>query len=262
MYIHNFDPVIFEIGSLAIRWYSMAYILGILIGWWLGKKVFINVSHYLKFKINNEDFDNYITYLIISIIVGGRLGYVIFYNFEFYLSNPLDIIKIWNGGMSFHGGLVGVIIGTYIFAQKNKLPTLFLLDIIAYVSPIGIFFGRIANFINAELVGKTTNAAWGVIFPAFDNMPRHPSQLYEAFLEGLVLFCIMCLFIFKKKYIIGESSFIFLVFYGLFRIISEFFREPDAQIGYLFNFISMGSLLSLLMILSGLILFFLKKNET
>ena len=161
------------------------------IGKMIIKKVFINVSHYLKFKINNEDFDNYITYLIISIIVGGRLGYVFFYNFEFYLSNPLDIIKIWNGGMSFHGGLVGVIIGTYIFAQKNKLPTLFLLDIIAYVSPIGIFFGRTANFINSELYGTETSLPWGVKFIRIDDIYRHPSQLYEAIFEGLILFLIL-----------------------------------------------------------------------
>jgi phosphatidylglycerol:prolipoprotein diacylglycerol transferase len=163
--------------------------------------------------------------------------------------------------MSFHGALVGIIIGTYLFSVKRKISSFFLLDIIACVSPIGIFFGRIANFINAELIGKTTNGSWGVIFPTVDMLPRHPSQLYEAFLEGIILFTILNLFIFNRNYVIGLNSSLFLIFYGFFRIFSELFREPDIQVGYLFNLFSMGSILSFIMILAGMIIFvFIKKR--
>jgi len=260
MYTHNLDPVLFNFGFLVIRWYSFAYISGILIGWWLGKKIILKKFQNIDLKFNIKEFDNLITYLIISIIAGGRIGYVLFYNFEYYSSNPFDIIKVWEGGMSFHGALIGIIFGTYMFSLKKKISLFFLLDIIACVSPIGIFFGRIANFINGELIGKTTNVFWGVIFPKVDNIARHPSQLYEAFLEGLILFIIMNFILFKKNYKIGTCSYMFLISYGCFRIFSEFFREPDAQIGYLFNFISMGTILSILMILAGTIIF-LKKDD-
>ena len=151
-------------------------------------------------------------YLIIAIIIGGRLGYVVFYNLEYYLSNPLEIIKVWEGGMSFHGALIGVIVATYLFSERKKISTFFMLDILACVSPIGIFLGRVANFINGELIGKVTDVPWGVIFPIVDLLPRHPSQLYEAILEGLILFLILNLYIFKKKYLIGTSSCLFLIF--------------------------------------------------
>ena len=175
---------------------------------------------------------------------------------------PLEIIKIWKGGMSFHGALVGIILGTILFSIKKNIETFFLLDIISCVSPIGIFFGRIANFINGELVGKISTVSWSVIFPLVDMSPRHPSQIYEAMLEGLLLFIILNIIIFKKNYKIGTCSYLFLIFYGIFRIFSEFFREPDIQVGYLFNMISMGMLLSFLMIFIGvLIKIFLKKND-
>ena len=258
MYTHNLDPVLFDFGFLVIRWYSLAYIFGILIGWWLGKRIILKKFLNLNFDI--KEFDNLITYLIISILLGGRIGYVLFYNFGYYLSNPFDILKIWEGGMSFHGALIGIILGTYWFSIKKNIQTFFLLDIISFVAPIGIFFGRVANFINGELVGKTTNVFWGIIFPNTDNEIRHPSQLYEAFLEGVVLFIIMNLILFKKNYKIGTCSYVFLIFYGIFRIFSEFFREPDLQVGYLFHLISMGTVLSSLMILAGIIIF-LKKDE-
>ena len=258
MYTHNLDPVLFDFGFLVIRWYSLAYIFGILIGWYLGKRVILGKFKNLNFDI--KEFDNLITYIIISLLIGGRIGYILFYNFGYYISNPFDILKIWEGGMSFHGALIGIILGTYWFSIKKDIQTFFLLDIIAFVAPIGIFFGRIANFINGELVGKTTNVFWGVIFPKIDNSIRHPSQLYEAFLEGLVLFVIMNLILFRKNYKIGTCSYVFLIFYGIFRIFSEFFREPDAQIGYLFNLISMGTILSFFMILAGTIIF-LKKDD-
>ncbi len=260
MYTHNLDPILFDFGLIEIRWYSLAYIFGILIGWWLGKKLIVKKFHDIDLKFDVTEFDNLVTYLIISIIVGGRLGYVVFYDFQFYFSNPIDVIKIWEGGMSFHGALIGVVFGTYLFSFKKKIPLFFLLDIIACVSPIGIFFGRIANFINSELVGKATNIFWGVVFPKIDLVARHPSQLYEALLEGLVLFPLMIYILFRRNYQIGNCSYMFLIFYGFFRIFSEFFREPDIQIGYLFNFLSMGTLLSLLMILAGTIIF-LKKND-
>ena len=198
---------------------------------------------------------------MISIIIGGRLGYVAFYNIQYYLSNPIDIFKIWEGGMSFHGALIGIILGTYIFSILRKIETLFLLDIIACVSPIGVFFGRIANFINGELVGKVSSVPWSVIFPSIDLMPRHPSQLYEAALEGLLLFLVLNISFFKKKYEIGSCSYLFLIYYGIFRIISELFREPDVQLGYIFNIASMGSILSFVMFLSGIAMFYFVKKR-
>tara|TARA_B110001452_G_scaffold254804_1_gene246678 strand:+ start:1099 stop:1878 length:780 start_codon:yes stop_codon:yes gene_type:complete len=259
MYIHNLEPVLFDLGFLEVRWYSLSYIFGILIGWWLAKKIILEKFKNIDLKFNIKEFDDLISYLIISILIGGRIGYALFYNPEYYLLNPLDIIKIWEGGMSFHGALIGVVLGTYLFSLNKNLPFLFLLDIVACVSPIGIFFGRIANFVNAELVGKITDVYWGVIFPSYDNNYRHPSQLYEAFLEGIVLFIIINFILIKKNYRIGNCSYMFLIFYGCFRVISEFFREPDIQVGYLFNVISMGSILSWFMILFGIILFFKKR---
>ena len=260
MYTHNLDPVLFDFGFLVIRWYSLAYIFGILIGWWLGKRIILKRFQNLHFRFDIKEFDNLITYIIISMLLGGRIGYVLFYNFGYYLSNPFDIIKIWEGGMSFHGALIGIILGTYWFSLKKNIPTFFLLDIVSFVAPIGIFFGRVANFINGELVGKTTDVFWGVIFPSIDNNIRHPSQLYEAFFEGVVLFIIMNSILFRSNYKTGTCSYMFLIFYGIFRTFSEFFREPDLQVGYLFNQISMGMMLSFLMILAGIIIF-LKKDD-
>ena len=264
MYTHNLDPVLLDFGFMVIRWYSLAYIFGIILGWWLGKKIIKHILQQINLNFDIKEFDNLITYLIISIIIGGRLGYVIFYNLGFYINNPLDVIKVWQGGMSFHGALLGIIIGTFLFSKKENVPTFFLLDIIACVSPIGIFLGRIANFINGELIGKVTEVSWSVIFPAIDSLPRHPSQLYEAVLEGIVLFFILNNLIFRQRYIMGTCSYLFLIYYGIFRIVSEFFRQPDPQIGYLFNLFSMGTLLSFLMIIAGLIVLNVlrKKNES
>ena len=261
MFTHNLDPIIFNFGVISIRWYSLAYVLGILIGWWLGKKLILSKNYLFKQKFDLKHFDDLITYLVISIIIGGRLGYVAIYNIQYYLGNPIDIFKIWEGGMSFHGALIGIILGTYIFSIRRKTETLFLLDIIACVSPIGIFFGRIANFINGELVGKVSSVPWSVIFPSIDLMPRHPSQLYEAALEGLLLFLVLNISFFKKKYEIGSCSYLFLIYYGIFRIISELFREPDVQLGYIFNVVSMGSILSFAMILSGITMIYIIKKR-
>ena len=261
MFTHNLDPILFNFGFIAIRWYSLAYIFGIIIGWWYGKKIILKKNQELNQNINLGDFDDLVTYIIIAIILGGRLGYVVFYNFEYFILNPIEILKVWEGGMSFHGALIGIILATIIFSIKRKTKALFFLDIIACVSPIGIFFGRIANFINSELVGKVTNVYWGVIFPKIDNLIRHPSQLYEAVLEGILLFLVMNYLYSKKNYKIGNCSSFFLIFYGIFRISAEFFREPDIQIGYLIGSISMGMLLSALMIFAGIIIYF-KRNDT
>ena len=261
MFTHNLDPVIFSLGFISIRWYSLAYVLGILIGWWYGKKLISNKKSILKEKFNLKNFDDLITYIVVSIIIGGRLGYVVLYNIEYYYSNPVDILKIWEGGMSFHGALIGIILGTYIFSIRRKIETLFLLDVIACVSPIGIFFGRIANFINGELVGKVSSVPWSVVFPSLDLLPRHPSQLYEAVLEGLILFVILNIIFLKKKYEIGKCSCLFLIYYGIFRIISEYFREPDIQLGYIYDLASMGSILSFVMFLSGLAMFYAIKKR-
>ena len=188
MFINNFDPVAIQIFSIEIRWYSLAYIAGILIGWFLSKKIFLSTE---KIK---EKFDDYITYLILGIIIGGRLGYVLFYNFDYYSNNLIDINKIWQGGMSFHGGLLGVILATFLFAKKNNHNPFEYLDIVALVAPIGIFFGRIANFINSELYGIETKMPWAVKFIKVDDLYRHPSQLYEAIFEGLILFIILIYF--------------------------------------------------------------------
>ena len=261
MFIHNLDPILFDFGSISIKWYSLAYIFGILIGWWYGKIIISKKILILENKFNLKVFDDLITYLIFSIILGGRLGYVLFYNLSYYSKNPIEILKIWEGGMSFHGALIGIIIGTFLFSKKKNIQTLFFLDIISCVAPIGIFLGRIANFINSELFGKVTDVYWGVIFPKIDNLIRHPSQLYEAILEGIVLFLIMNFIFFKKNYKVGNCSSFFLIFYGIFRIFAEFFREPDVQIGYLFGSISMGMLLSTFMIFVGTIIYF-RINET
>ena len=262
MYTHNLDPVLFSFGFLVIRWYSLAYILGILIGWWLGKEIILKKFKTTDFKFDIKEFDNLITYLIISILIGGRIGYILFYNFEYYFSNPLDIIKIWEGGMSFHGALLGIIFATYWFSIKKNIPTFFLLDIIVCVAPIGIFFGRIANFINGELVGKITNVFWGVIFPNIDNATRHPSQLYEAILEGIILFLLLMYFR-KKSYLSkpGTISGLFLIFYSIFRFFIEFFRVPDEQIGYLAFNLSIGQVISFIFLIIGTIIFYLKNEN-
>jgi len=261
MYIHDLNPVLFNFFFFEIRWYSLAYIFGILIGWWIAKKIII-------FKIKNKIiffeiklFDDLISYIIISIILGGRVGYIIFYNFSYYLNNPVDIFKIWEGGMSFHGALIGIIIGTYFFSNKIKINSFFFLDIIASVAPIGIFFGRIANFINSELYGQPSDFFWSVIFPKIDMTPRHPSQLYEAILEGIILFSILLPVVLKKNIRVGVCSGLFMILYGVFRILTEQFREPDVQVGYIFNLFSMGSILSFMMILAGLFIFIKVKNN-
>ena len=256
MFINNFDPVAIQIFSLEIRWYSLAYIFGILFGWIYCKKILI------KDKNISKLFDDLISYLIIGIIFGGRLGYVLFYNIKYYISNPIEILMIWQGGMSFHGGLLGIFIATTIFAKKNNVNSYIFLDLIAASAPIGIFLGRISNFINSELYGKKTDVLWSVVFTKIDNISRHPSQIYEAALEGLVLFFLMYLFI-KKNYlnIPGLISSLFLMFYSTFRFFLEFYRVPDEQLGFIFLNLTMGQVISLVFLCLGFYIFSKKKNE-
>ena len=246
MFINNFDPVAIQIFSVEIRWYSLAYVIGILFGWFLSKRIFI------KDPLLKEKFDDYITYLIIGIIIGGRLGYVLLYNPNFYLNNLIDVFKIWQGGMSFHGGLVGVIAMSVLFAKKNGQDSYIYLDVVSIVAPIGIFFGRISNFINSELYGIKTNLPWAVKFIQVDNLYRHPSQLYEAIFEGLILFIVLIYF--RKKgfmKIPGLISGLFLIFYSFFRFIIEFVRVPDEQLGYIFFNLTMGQVVSFIFFLIG-----------
>ena len=256
MFIHNFDPVAIQFFSLEIRWYSLAYIFGIIFAWIYCKKILINNQYYSKL------FDDLISYIIIGIILGGRLGYVLFYNAKYYLNNLIEIPMIWQGGMSFHGGLIGVLFATIIFSNKHNVNKYIFLDLIAVSAPIGIFLGRISNFINSELYGRETDVFWSVVFTKVDNLSRHPSQMYEAFLEGLILFIIMFLFI-KKNYLLrpGLMSSLFLMFYSLFRFTIEFYRAPDEQIGFIFLNLTMGQIISLIFFCFGFYLFSLKKNE-
>ena len=253
MFINNFDPVAFEFLTFEIRWYSLSYIAGIVLAWIYIKKFILKETEYSKY------IDDLISYVIIGVIIGGRLGYVIFYNFEYYISNPLEILMIWTGGMSFHGGVLGVIISTYLFCKKNKLSTFYFLDLISLSAPIGIFLGRIANFINSELYGTRTDFFLAVIFEKVDTVSRHPSQLYEAFFEGIILFILLNLI--YKKYINhkpGVLSALFLIFYSVFRFIIEFTREPDAHLGLVFMELSQGQVMSILFFVVGLIILKIK----
>lgn len=256
----NFDPVLISFGFIQIRYYSLAYIFGIIF-------VLSFLKKYARREklMTDKNIDDWLLYAVLGIVLGGRLGYVLFYNFSYFITHPLEIFAVWQGGMSFHGGFLGSIIAMWLFCYKNKIDFLKLSDLLAISSPIGLFFGRISNFINMELHGRVTGSDFGVIFPNIDNLPRHPSQLYEAFLEGLLIFIIL---FFLKKYssiakIKGSLAALFFIFYGFARLFCEQFRQPDAHIGFLFNnSMTMGQILSIPLILVGLILYqlSLKKN--
>ncbi len=254
MFINDFNPVAFNIFSLEIRWYSLSYIFGIILGWlYCKKKLIKNDSLQILF-------DDYIFYLILGIILGGRLGYVLIYNLKYYFSNPLEIFMIWQGGMSFHGAVIGTILVTYIFSFKKKTSTFYFLDLVALSAPIGIFFGRLANFINSELYGKETDLFWSVKFILIDNLSRHPSQIYEAIFEGLILFIILNFLISRDGKKDGYVSAFFLIFYSIFRFLIEFTREPDAHIGLILFNLSMGQLISIIFLLLGISIWKSKKN--
>lgn len=246
----NIDPVAIAIGPVEIRWYALAYMAGFLLGWQYCMRL---AGLDAKCRPNAEDIDDFLPWAILGVIAGGRLGYILFYQAGYYLANPAQILQVWNGGMSFHGGALGVIVAMFVYAHLKKVSVLRLADIVACAVPIGLFFGRIANFVNGELFGRASDVAWAVRFPMGGAMPRHPSQVYEALLEGAVLFLVLffmarCEAVRNRP---GVISGVFLALYGLFRAFIEFFREPDAHLGLIGDVLSMGQILSVPMVLVG-----------
>ena len=238
----NISPVLFSIGNFDLRWYSLAYLVGIVFAWVF---MYRDIKKY-ALPINRKNLDDMMFNITLGIILGGRIFYVLFYNFDMFLKNPLEIFAIWHGGMSFHGGLFGVIVAIFYSARKMKYPFWGLADMAAAYTPVGLFLGRLANFINDELWGRVSDVSWAVKFPSGGYLPRHPSQLYEAALEGALLFVLLQIlwhnaWVRSKK---GFVSGVFLLCYGVFRIIIEFFREPDAQLGFIYQHITMGQILS------------------
>ena len=245
----SIDPVMVSFGIIQIRWYGVAYVLGFLLGIYLIKQI---NQGYQK-RIKNKQIDDFFIWSVIGVILGGRIGYVLFYQTTTILTDPINILFIWKGGMSFHGGLIGIIISIFLFSKKYSIDFFQLSDLVSSVAPVGLFFGRLANFINVELYGRVTDFPLAMIYPSIDQAPRHPSQLYEAFFEGVVLFIILrhCN---KKNYSQNNFGFItslFLILYGIFRFLIEFLREPDAHIGLIFNSITMGQLLSVPLVIIG-----------
>ncbi len=264
----SIDPVLFQIGPLAIRWYALAYVAGILGGWWYVLRLIRLTPEPTRHRaallhgeaITPKHVEDFINWAIIGILAGGRLGYVFFYKPLYYVYHPLEAMMIWKGGMSFHGGMIGITLAAYFFARKYKLRFFKLQDLIAAAAPIGLFFGRISNFINGELYGRITFGPLGMVFPHSDGLPRHPSQLYEAAMEGLVLFAVLYYLTHHRHALKkpGMLSATFLIGYGLSRFIVEFFREPDAHLGFLLAGLSMGQILTIPMVLLGV--FILKKT--
>ena len=249
----NFDPVLISIGPIAIRWYALAYVLGILAAWWLARRIAADQRVWGgRSPIKLVDVDDVIVWCAIGIVFGGRVGYVLFYQPAYFLSHPLEIFVLWRGGMSFHGGFLGTVLALILFAWRRKIPILSMLDLAAIVTPIGLFLGRLANFVNGELWGRVTDVPWAFVFPHAGLQPRHPSQLYEAGLEGILLFTVLLLAARRgaltRPGLIGG---LFVAGYGLTRVFGELFREPDAHIGYLTGGLTMGMLLSLPMIFVG-----------
>ena len=254
------DPILFQVGPLAVRWYSLAYIAGLLIGWWYIRLLALKPPQAVEAK----EIDDFLTWAIVGVMLGGRLGYVLFYKPEFYLDNPLAILQVWKGGMSFHGGLVGVMVAVFWFVRRRGLRSLPPADLVCCAAPIGLLLGRLANFINGELFGRVSDVPWAMVFPRGGPYPRHPSQLYEAALEGIVLFVV--LFLLSRSEAIrrrsGVLSGVFLIGYSVSRTIVELFRQPDVYLGFLAGGLTMGQWLSLPMIVLGLYLIIRAKPET
>jgi phosphatidylglycerol:prolipoprotein diacylglycerol transferase len=263
------DPVLIEIGPFAIRWYALAYIAGIFVGWWYAKRLAGNARLWAPANppLTPADIDDFVVWGAFGIILGGRIGYVLFYDLPTFLANPLQIFAVWNGGMSFHGGFLGTILAMVLFARRRGIPPWCLIDVIAASVPFGLFFGRLANFVNGELFGRVSDIPWAMVF-CNDHilemqgtciagpLPRHPSQLYEAALEGVVFFLVLRLFthMFRRLRYPSFVSGVFCIGYGAARVFVEFFREPDIQIGFLAGGLTMGMLLSLPMIAYGIFL--------
>ena len=246
------DPILVQLGPFAIRWYALAYIAGLVIGWQIMRRVCEQPPRLLS----PAKIDDFLVWAALGVIIGGRLGYVLFYKPAFFLTSPLSIFTLWEGGMSFHGGLLGVIVGILAFAYRNKVSAFMLADLVAIVTPIGLFFGRLANFINGELWGRTSDVAWAMIFPRGGPLPRHPSQLYQAFFEG-VLLLIAVVAVWKLtdgRRRPGLLTGVFCAGYGFARIVGELWREPDAHLGYLWGPVTMGMVLSVPMVLFGAVL--------
>ncbi|MFH1217630.1 MAG: prolipoprotein diacylglyceryl transferase [Pseudomonadota bacterium] len=257
----DIDPVILRLGPLQIRWYGMMYVLGFAASYFL---VRYQVNKFRLEKLAAE-FENLNFILIISLVLGGRLGYVFFYNSSYYMNHPLEILATWHGGMSFHGAVLGLLLGGYLFCRKKGLNFLETADIYVVTTPIGIGLGRIGNFINAELYGRVSDVPWAMVFPGAGPLPRHPSQLYEALIEGVLLFVLLWhlkTVKHRNRWAHGSMLAAFLGLYGIFRIFVEFFRQPDAHIGFLLGFVTRGQLLSVFMICAGLILYFNVKNKS
>ncbi len=251
-----FDPVAIRIGPLAIRWYALAYIAGLLLAVWYAKWILRREAFFRPGKpfMPPQAMDDFMLWAMLGVVLGGRIGYVLFYAPWFFLSHPLAIFRVWEGGMSFHGGFLGVLVATWLFARRRDIPFWRLMDIAAAATPIGLFLGRIANFINGELWGRPTDVPWAMVFPRAGPEPRHPSQLYEAVLEGIVLFVILHLLVRARALRRpGLVSGVFALGYGLARFTVEFFREPDRQLGYLYGgWLTMGMLLSLPLMFIGI----------
>jgi len=243
----DIDPIIFRIGPLAVRWYGMMYLLGFVAAWFIIRRLVRQRS----LALNAEGLSDLLFYGILGVILGGRLGYVLFYNPTFYLRHPLSAFAVWEGGMSFHGGLIGVVVAAVLFCRRRRLPILLTGDILVTAASVGLGLGRIGNFINGELWGRVTDLPWGMVFPGAGPDPRHPSQLYEAVLEGAVLFTVLWI-LHRRRVTAGVPFFTFFLLYGSFRFFVEFFRQPDAHLGFLWGGATMGQLLSLPMILAGL----------
>ena len=248
------DPVLISLGPFAIRWYALAYILGILLGWLYARAIIANDRLWGgRAPMTVADYDDFILWVTFGIILGGRIGYVLFYNLPYFVEHPIEVFKLWAGGMSFHGGFLGCALAVVLFARHRGIPWLSLGDVTCAVAPIGLFLGRLANFINAELWGRVTDVPWAMVFPGAGPLPRHPSQLYEATLEGLVLLIVLGLLVRagalrRPGTIIG----VFALGYGIARFICEFFREPDVQLGFFWDSLTMGMLLSLPLMLAGI----------
>jgi phosphatidylglycerol---prolipoprotein diacylglyceryl transferase len=250
------NPVLIHLGPLAVRWYALAYIVGIIVGWFYARAIIASQRLWGgPAPMTVTDFDDFIVWITLGIILGGRTGYVLFYNFPHFAEHPMQIFELWNGGMSFHGGVLGCIVAIVLFALRHRIPMLSLGDVTATVAPIGLFLGRIANFINGELWGRPTDVPWAMIFPNGGPVPRHPSQLYEAALEGVVLFFVLGLLVrsgwLKRPGVVTAA---FALGYGIARITCEFFREPDVQLGFLWGGLTMGMLLCIPLMLGGIAL--------
>ncbi len=248
-----FDPVLISIGPFAVRWYALAYIFGILLGWFYARALIRNERYWGgQPPMSVIDYDDFVVWVTLGIILGGRIGYVLFYNPAHFAENPTEILQVWKGGMSFHGGFLGCVAAVVLFSWRRGIPFLSVGDLTCAAGTIGLLLGRIANFINAELWGRTTDAPWGMVFPGAGPLPRHPSQLYEATLEGLVLFLV--LFFLIRRGALQRPGLVtgaFAVGYGMARIVCELFREPDPQLGFLWGGLTMGMLLSVPLILAG-----------